>query len=369
MNRVLYRLLRPLLFKLDPEVAHRVGLFFLHLLSWVLPLCRWLRAKALRSGEAVLPGLEVSLAGLTFPHPVCLAAGLDKDAEAVDGLFALGFAAIEVGTLTPRPQPGNPKPRLFRLTAHEALINRMGFNNHGIPAAVERLQARRWAVGPVGVNVGKNKDTPLEQATSDYVACIDAVAPLADYVVVNLSSPNTPGLRALQEPEALRLLLHSCRHRLDALVPGKPLFLKIAPDLEGEAIDAVVDVAMEARVDGIIATNTTVARPIRDPLASEAGGLSGRPLTDSSTEVIRRAYARTQGRLPIIGVGGIFDAGDAYAKIRAGASLIQLYSGFIYRGPELIPEILRGLRAQMVHDGFSAIAQAVGADHRLEIAA
>lgn len=362
---MLYRLFaRPLLFRLAPETAHRLGLGLLRLLGHLLWLCRWLRSRALRSGEAELPGLEVQLAGLTFSHPVCLAAGLDKDAEAVDGLFALGFAAVEVGTLTPRAQSGNPLPRLFRLPAHEALINRMGFNNHGVPQAAARLQDRRWSPGPLGVNVGKNKETPLESAVSDYLACIDALALLSDYVVVNPSSPNTPGLRQLQEPKALSLLLTSARHRLDALAPGKPLFLKIAPDLEPEAIDAAVDVAVEARIDGIIATNTTIARPIADPLSAEVGGLSGRPLADASTEVIRRIYARTEGQLPVIGVGGIFDADDAYAKLRAGASLVQLYTGFIYRGPEAIPEILRGLRQRMVQDGFSAIAQVTGADHR-----
>jgi dihydroorotate dehydrogenase len=306
------------------------------------------------------PAWMTRFAGLTWENPVGLAAGLDKDAVAVEGMFALGFGAVEVGTLTPRPQPGNPSPRLFRLPEHEAVINRMGFNNHGAAAAAERLRALRFRPGRLGVNIGKNKDTPLERAADDYVACVDVLAPLADYVVVNASSPNTPGLRSLQEPEALAALLRRVRARLREVADAKPLFLKIAPDLGPEAVDAVVDVCLATGVDGLIATNTTVARPFAHPLASEAGGLSGAPLREPATWVISRAYRRANGRLPIIGVGGIFSAEDAYAKIQAGASMVQVYTGFIYRGPALVRDILEGMSTLLQRDGHRSIAEVVG---------
>lgn len=324
-------------------------------------LCRWLRARTLQ----VAQGLDVELGTLRLAHPVGLAAGLDKDAEAVNGLFALGFAAVEVGTLTPRPQNGNPPPRLFRLPSHRALINRMGFNNRGAAQAAGRLaDARRERSGPVGVNIGKNKDTPLEDAAADYLACVDALGALGEYVVVNLSSPNTPGLRQLQEPEALRRLLSAVRGRLNQVAPGKPLFLKIAPDLGLEAIDAVVDVAVEARVDGLIATNTTVTRPVAGAHAEQSGGLSGRPLAAMSTEVIRRAYAHARGKLPIVGVGGVFDAEDLYAKLKAGAAFVQLYTGFVYEGPSVVRHLVRGLRRLMDRDGYRTVRDVVGVDHR-----
>ena len=283
---------------------------------------------------------------------------------AVQGLFAVGFSAVEIGTITPRPQPGNPKPRLFRLPQHQALINRMGFNNHGAKAAQLRLRELTWRPGPVGANIGKNKDTPLENATDDYLLCVDQLAPFSDYVVINASSPNTPGLRQLQEPDALASLLGAVRARMNEVARGKPLFLKIAPDLGPEAVDAIVDVAMAARVDGIIATNTTITRPIEDPLAQETGGLSGRPVRELATAVISRAYARSEGALPIIGVGGIFEVQDAYAKIRAGASAVQLYTGFIYQGPVTVGRMLRELAALLRRDGFTSVADAVGADNR-----
>ena len=302
--------------------------------------------------------LKVRVAGLDFPNPVGLAAGLDKNAEAVVGLFSLGFGSVEVGTVTPRAQPGNPKPRIFRLPEHQALINRLGFNNAGMSAMAGRLRELEWRPAPVGVNIGKNKDTPFERAVEDYVACAEALSPLADYVAVNLSSPNTPGLRQLQEPEALAALLQAVRAR----VIGRPLLLKIAPDLGDEAIDAVVDVARDCGADGLICTNTTIARTLAHPLASEAGGLSGRPLFERSTEVVKRAFRRSGGALPIIGVGGIFDGEDAWKKICAGASLVQVYSGFIYRGPALVTDILETLETRLSELGMDSFSRAVGRD-------
>lgn len=356
----MYRIIRALLFLFPAETAHHLGLFVLEVLGRFQGLCTWIRRRA------VPPGVDLStqVAGITWPTPIGLAAGLDKDAKAVSGLFALGFGAVEVGTLTPRPQPGNPKPRMFRIPEKRALINRLGFNNQGAPAAAERLARRTWKPAPLGVNVGKNKDTPLDRAVDDYLAAVDALAIHGDYVVVNASSPNTPGLRSLQEPEALRTLLTAVRTRVRALEPAAPLFLKIAPDLEPEAVDEIVDVARECGCDGLIATNTTIARPFEHPIAKETGGLSGAPLTARSTEVIRRIYARAQGKLPIIGVGGVFTGEDAYQKLKAGASAVQIYTGFIYGGPGAVKRILRELAALMLRDGYSCVEDLVGADHR-----
>ncbi len=347
-------LLRPLLFRLDAEAAHHLGMWGLSLADTAPGLAKWARRRAIPERST----LKMHVAGLDFPNPVGLAAGLDKNAEAIVGLFSLGFGSVEVGTVTPRPQPGNDKPRLFRLQEHQALINRMGFNNEGMQAMASRLRELEWRPGPVGVNIGKNKDTPLEAAVDDYVACAKALSPLADYVVVNLSSPNTPGLRQLQEPEALSLLLQAVREH----VVGRPLFLKIAPDLGDEAIDAVVDVARDCDTDGLICANTTITRPVEHPLAKEAGGFSGRPLFTRSTEVVRRAFQRTDGKLPVIGVGGIFNGEDAWKKICAGASLVQVYSGFIYEGPGLVKDILDTLESKVSELGLTSLAAAVGRD-------
>jgi dihydroorotate dehydrogenase len=357
----LYRSTRSLLFLLSPEKAHRLGMATLSQLGRQRALCERMRARTL--AEATVD-LSVEVAGLRFAHPVALAAGLDKDAEAVDGLFALGFSAVEIGTVTPRPQPGNPQPRLFRLPEHRAVINRMGFNNHGMAEAAERLKARTWHPGPLGVNLGKNKDTPLEQAVDDYVACVDTLAPLGDYVVVNASSPNTPGLRKLQEPEQLSGLLRAVKARLEQVAPGKPLFLKIAPDLTPEAVDEVVDVARAVGLSGLSATNTTITRPVEHPLAQEAGGLSGAPVRELANAVIRRAYARAGGALPIIGVGGVFTAEDVYEKLRAGASVVQVYTGFIYEGPGMARRLVRELSALLKRDGHASVREVIGADHR-----
>ena len=353
----MYRLARALLFLLSAETAHHLVLWLLGLFGRAPRLCARLRRRRLRPA----PSLAVSVAGLDLEHPVMLAAGLDKDAEAVAGLFALGFSAVEVGTLTPRPQPGNPKPRIFRIPEHQALINRLGFNNHGAANAAERLRALAFRPGPVGVNVGKNKDTPIERAVDDYVACVETLAPLGDYVVVNASSPNTPGLRTLQEPEALERLLGAVRAKVDA-IGRKPLFLKIAPDLAPEAVDAIVEVAVRCRVDGLIATNTTITRPVEHPLTNEAGGFSGAPLGPMSLEVLRRAANTAQGQLALIGVGGIMNGAHAYARLRAGASAVQLYTGFIYGGPNTVKRALAELEACLRRDGFRSVREAIGAD-------
>lgn len=347
-------LLRPLLFRFDAEAAHHAGIWGLSLAETAPGVAKWMRSRARPERSS----LKTHVAGLDFPNPVGLGAGLDKNAEAMIGLFSLGFGAIEVGTVTPRAQPGNDKPRIFRIPEQQAVINRMGFNNEGMAQLAGRLRELTWRPAPVGVNIGKNKDTPNENAVDDYVACAKALSPLADYVVVNLSSPNTPGLRQLQEPEALSLLLMAVREH----VVGRPLFLKIAPDLGDEAIDAVVDVARAAGADGLICTNTTITRPFEHPTAKETGGLSGKPVFDRSTEVVRRAFKRSHGELPIIGVGGIFSGEDAWKKICAGASLVQIYTGFIYRGPELITEILDVLEEKLSQLGLDSISKAVGRD-------
>jgi dihydroorotate dehydrogenase len=312
------------------------------------------------------PRLATRVLGLDFESPFGLAAGFDKGDCSVAGLFALGFSHVEIGTITPRPQPGNDPPRLFRLPEHRALINRMGFNNAGMDACAERLAALPPGarLGPVGVNVGKNKATPNERAAEDYLACIERLHPWADYVVVNISSPNTPGLRALQERDQLDALLRACAGRLAALAPGKPLLVKLAPDLAPEALDEAVDVAVAAGAAGIVATNTTLSRAgvERHPRASEPGGLSGAPLEPLATSVVRRIARRAAGRVPVVGSGGVMSAEDAYAKIRAGASLVQVYTGLVYGGPGFVGRLCAGLDALLARDGFACVSEAVGAD-------
>ena len=306
--------------------------------------------------------LRVRCLGLDFDSPLGMAAGFDKGEVLVRGLHALGFGHVEVGTITPRPQAGNAPPRLFRLPEHRALINRMGFNNEGMEACGQRLaRLPRQGRGIVGVNVGKNKDTPNERAVDDYLAAIDALHPWADYLVVNLSSPNTPGLRALQERGPLERLLGACVDRARPL--GKPLLVKLAPDLAPEALDEAVDVAVACGAAGVIATNTTIQRPgdvASHPRAGEAGGLSGAPLAPLALAALRRAHARAAGRIPIVGVGGIMDARDAYERIRAGAALVQVYTGLIYAGPALPRRVLEELPELLRRDGFQSIAEAVG---------
>ncbi len=342
----------PLLFALDAETAHRLTV----------------RALSLRSGTAFPPtpvrdpALESTVAGLTFANPVGLAAGVDKDAEAVPGFFGLGFGSVEVGTLTPLPQPGNPKPRLFRLTEDRAVVNRMGFNNGGLAAALPRIRragsARAFGGGVLGVNVGANKDAA--DRIADYRHGVAAAAPVADYVTINISSPNTPGLRDLQHGAALAELLAVSR---DAA--GKtPLFLKVAPDLEPAQIDEIARAALDARIDALIVSNTTVSRPatLLSANAAETGGLSGAPLAPLARQRLRDFRAATGGRLSLISVGGIDSAAEAYARIRAGASLVQLYSALVYEGPGLARRIARGLIPLLESDGFTSIAQAIGSD-------
>ena len=331
----LYPLLKPWLFRLNGEAAHTLTV----------------RMMILAHRLGLLPGAgpaaskPVQCLGLTFPNALGLAAGMDKSASAVDAWGALGFGSVEVGTLTPRPQPGNPKPRLFRLPEHRALINRMGFNNPGIHAAVEKLK-RRKTKAIVGVNIGKNFDTPNERAVDDYLYCLKAAYTVADYIAVNISSPNTKGLRDLQGEEAMRSLLSALKQQQSALQAehGRtvPVLVKIAPDLEPLHIEALARVFNELRVDGVIATNTTLSRAAvaGHPLAQEAGGLSGAPVTQRSTEVISAFRQLLAPGTPIIGVGGIMCGADAAAKLSAGASLVQVYSGLVYAGPGLIRDVL-----------------------------
>ena len=285
--------------------------------------------------------------GLTFPNPVGLAAGLDKDGAYIDGLAALGFGFIEIGTVTPRAQPGNPKPRMFRLPEAQALINRMGFNNGGVDAFVRNVQASRFyqeQQGILGLNIGKNADTPIERATDDYLSCLDKVYPYAAYVTVNISSPNTKNLRQLQQASEIDALLASLKQAQSRLADthGRyvPLVLKIAPDLDDEQIDTIASALLRHHIDGVIATNTTITRDAVQGLthANETGGLSGAPVRDLSTRVIRALHQVLQGEIPIIGVGGILTGADASEKMAAGASLVQLYTGLIYRGPALVNE-------------------------------
>jgi dihydroorotate dehydrogenase len=348
--------LRSLLFRLDPERAHALASGALRVLG----------ATGLLPRPSVDASLRVRCLGLDFESPLGMAAGFDKGEVRVLGLHALGFGHVEVGTITPRPQAGNPPPRLFRLPEHRALVNRMGFNNEGVEACGRRLAALpKEGRGIVGINVGKNKDTPNERAVEDYLAAIDGLHPWSDYLVVNLSSPNTPGLRALQERGPLERLLGACVDRARPL--GKPLLVKLAPDLAPEALDEAIDVVVGCGASGVIATNTTVQRPgdvAKHPRAQEAGGLSGAPLAPLAMASLRRAYARAAGRIPIVGVGGIMDAKDAYARIRAGASLVQVYTGLIYAGPGLPRRVLEELPELLHRDGFASVSEAVGVDNR-----
>jgi len=335
----LYPLFRPLLFAADPELAHDVALGGL--------------AAAARVGLAQLaasrlPQAPVEAMGLRFPNRVGLAAGLDKDAAHLKGLATLGFGFIEAGTVTPRAQPGNPRPRMFRVVEAQALVNRLGFNNGGVDAFVANV-ARSGYRGILGINIGKNFDTPNERAADDYVACLRAVHAHASYVTINVSSPNTKGLRDLQAEAALSALLARIVAERDDLAQkhGRcvPLAVKIAPDLDDAAVNAVARLLVAHRLDGVIATNTTIARDgvAGLPHADEAGGLSGAPLRERSTAVLRTLAKALDGALPIIGVGGILSAGDAQQKIDAGATLVQLYTGLIYRGPDLVAECVRAL--------------------------
>ncbi|HEV2813804.1 MAG TPA: quinone-dependent dihydroorotate dehydrogenase, partial [Solirubrobacteraceae bacterium] len=353
---VAYRLVRALLFLLPAETAHRVTFGVLRVALAPRPLRALVRSRLAPDD----PALRVDALGLTFDTPVGLAAGFDKDAAGFEQLAALGFGFVEVGTVTPQPQPGNPKPRLFRLKHDRALINRLGFNNRGMEVARARL-ARKRGEAVIGVNVGRNKATPDEQAVDDYVRAARTLAPLADYVVVNVSSPHTPGLRDLQAVDSLRPLLAAVREAIGE----KPLLVKIAPDLAGEDVDAVADLALELRLDGIIATNTTIERadlatPATKIDAIGAGGLSGRPLAARSLDTLRRLRARVGDQVVLVAAGGIEDADEAWSRIEAGATLVQLYTGFVYGGPTAPANIARGLAERARARGYARVQDAVG---------
>jgi len=336
---MLYALTRPALFALDPERAHGVTLSSLEL--------------AYRSGllSRLYPKLHqpVECMGIAFDNPVGLAAGLDKNGDHIDALAALGFGSIEIGTITPRPQAGNPKPRLFRLPAAHAIINRMGFNNDGVDKLVENVSRAQYK-GVLGINIGKNFDTPVEKATDDYLICLEKVYAHASYVTVNISSPNTKGLRDLQSGDALSQLLHALKNRQAQLATTHrhyvPLVLKVAPDLDEDAIAFISEQLVRFEIDGLITTNTTLSREGVDglPHGQETGGLSGQPVFAKSTQVLEQFAMYLQGQIPLIGVGGIVQGSDAKAKIDAGASLVQVYSGLIYRGPDLINDCVRALQ-------------------------
>ena len=340
----MYRVLRRLLFCLPPETVHSLALGLVRAAGALPPLRALLRAY-----YAVPEARPVEAFGLTFPNAVGLAAGYDKDALGWRGLSCLGFGHLELGTVTPQPQPGNPQPRVFRLPDQQALINRMGFPSRGAAQVARRLAAPRPARGTVlGINLGKQKSTPLEQAAEDYEQLMTQLAPVADYLAVNVSSPNTPGLRELQTRAALEQLLGRLARRRRELQKQLqrrlPMLVKLAPDLTDPQLDDALEAILEAGMDGVIATNTTIGRPgIDGPLAREAGGLSGRPLSPRSTEMIEAIHERTGGQLPIIGVGGVAGADDARRKLDAGARLVQVYTGLIYQGPSLVKRILRGL--------------------------
>lgn len=339
----MYKLLRPLLFQLDPETAHHLVLNLGGFFS-VLKLNSLIKSIFSYEHES----LKSRMFGIDFENPVGLAAGFDKDGMVPNFFSALGFGFIETGTVVPEPQSGNPKPRLFRRPNEKALVNRLGFNSKGMQNAAENLKKFAARNFVLGINIGKNKITPNENAAADYNKGFETLAPLADYVAVNISSPNTPGLRELQNKELLKNLLSS-------LPKTKPLLLKVAPDLSDNQLDDILSVAQETKISGLIATNT---------IAMPDGGLSGKPLRSRATEVIGHIYKKTNGQMPIIGVGGIFSAQDAYEKVRAGASLIQIYTGMIYEGPGLVKKIKKGLVELLKRDGFSNISEAVGADHR-----
>ncbi|WP_341910207.1 quinone-dependent dihydroorotate dehydrogenase [Ferrovibrio terrae] len=344
----LYRnLVFPLVRNIDAETAHRLTL-------------KLLRHAPLPPACADDALLATTLFGKRLPNPVGLAAGFDKNADVPDAMLRLGFGFVEIGGVTPKPQPGNPRPRVFRLPEDRAVINRMGFNNDGLEAAARRLELRKGRPGVVGANLGANKDSG--DRPGDYAISYERLAPLVDFAVVNVSSPNTPGLRNLQGREELTALLTRIQPLHERL--KTPLLVKIAPDLADEDIQAVAELALQFRLDGIVATNTTIARPdsLRSGNARETGGLSGQPLFEHSTAVLKQLYGFLGGRIPLIGVGGIASGAQAYAKIRAGASAVQLYSALVYEGPGLVGRIKTELAALLKRDGFKSVAEAVGRD-------
>lgn len=356
----LYEKIRPLLFRLDPETAHNLTIKTLKTGLYPRP----------QPQPSYDPALSVRLWGKTFPSPLGLAAGFDKNAEVIKPMLGLGFGFIEVGTVTPKPQHGNPRPRIFRAPVYEAVINRMGFPNKGMLAFKDNL-GRFFEDDPphnaiIGINIGMNKSQ--KHPAKDYRVLVRQLGPMADYLTINISSPNTPGLRDLQKREPLLNLLGQVKDERDkacGLVPP-PLLLKLAPDLDDKQQEELAAAVMEAGIDGLILTNTTLSRIKGLPRAfsGEKGGLSGKPLRPLSTEIIRNFYRLTDGTLPIIGLGGISTAADAYEKIRAGACLVQLYSALVFHGPDVVKEITKGLKELLEKDGFATITEAVGADHK-----
>jgi dihydroorotate dehydrogenase len=348
---MIYALVKPALFRVDAESAHGLAI-------------KALRMNPLRRPAADNGTLATHVAGIAFPNPVGMAAGFDKDGEVPDALLGLGFGFAEVGSITPLPQAGNPKPRLFRLAEDRAVINRMGFNNGGAQAAVDRLEARMHQPGVVGINIGANKDST--DRIADYATMARLMAPLAGYLAVNVSSPNTPGLRALQDESALTALLDAVIAARDSVCqPGEapPVFLKVAPDLEPADIDAIARIALDKRLGALIVSNTTISRPtLQSVHAGEAGGLSGAPLRDLAQQRLRDFRKATGGAVSLIGVGGIASAEDAWARIRAGASLVQVYSAMVYEGPGIARTLTKGLEKLMRRDGFASIADAVGSE-------
>ena len=380
----LYRQLRPLLFAGDAEKVHERMLTSVEFISKIPGFLPLLRSLFLDEN----PLLRTQLFDKTLNNPIGLAAGFDKDGRIHPALFALGFGFVEIGTVTPRPQEGNPRPRLFRLKEDHAVINRMGFNNQGAWKMAERLVANTLKIksadadifelsedypaniasGMLGINIGKNKDTSLEKATDDYVSALSTLHPFAEYFTLNISSPNTEDLRNLQEKEALRILLDSVCARRDELdrnhSRNTPLLVKLAPDLDGDALENSVHVIQEFSIQGVIATNTTVERPeLKSKYRTETGGLSGKPLQKRSTAMIRTLFAELGADIPIIGVGGIFNGADAYEKIRAGAAAVQIYTALIYEGPGLVRKVKEELANLLESDGYKSVSEAVGADH------
>jgi len=380
----LYRQLRPFLFAGDAEKVHERMLSSVEFISKIPGFLPLLRKVFVEEN----PLLRTQLFDKTLNNPIGLAAGFDKDGRIHPALFALGFGFVEIGTVTPHPQKGNPRPRLFRLPEDQAVINRMGFNNQGAWKMAERLVAKTLKIksadadlfevsgdypanissGMLGINIGKNKDTTLENATDDYVSALSTLHPFADYFTLNISSPNTKDLRNMQEKEALRILLDSVCARRDELdrnhSRNTPLLVKLAPDLDEDALKNSVRVMQEFSIQGVIATNTTVARPVlKSKYRTETGGLSGKPLQKRSTEMIRTLFAELGTDIPIIGVGGIFNGADAYEKIKAGAAAVQIYTALIYEGPGLVRKVKAELADLLERDGYKSVSEAVGADH------
>jgi dihydroorotate dehydrogenase len=358
------KIIRPTLFRYQPETAHHMTMAGLTLAGKIPGGTAFLRGLY---GNRPHPALKTSLFGIEFHTPIGLAAGLDKNGEAIPAFSNIGFGFIEVGTVTPKAQPGNEKPRSFRLPSDKGLINRMGFNNEGIVPLAEKIDALKKRPIPIAVNIGKNKVTPNEDAISDYLACMTGLYAQGDFFVVNISSPNTPDLRKLQHGDDLEQLLKAVKQasaelaEAHGLAQPKSVLVKIAPDLTPDELESIVATAVRTNIDGIIATNTTLSREgLTHPNQKETGGLSGLPVKARSTEVIRSIYRLTNGKMPIIGVGGIFTAEDAYEKILAGASMVEVYTGLIYEGPKINRNIQDGLLRYLARDGYATIADAVG---------